>query len=77
MSVQAFYFNEYGIIHTREQWIAILQYQLETGFLKDHLDVICPNGVRLFCAQSFEQMVKDRELIYYGLVEIDDDDELD
>lgn len=74
MSVQAFYFNEYGIIHTREQWIDIFEYQLENGFLKDHLDVICPNGVRLFCAQSFEQMVKDRELIYYDLVEVDDDE---
>lgn len=31
MSAQAFYFNEYGIIHTREQWIDIFEYQLRTG----------------------------------------------
>lgn len=77
MSAQAFYFNEYGIIHTREQWIDIFEYQMKTGFLKDHLDLICPNGVRLFCAQSFEQQLKDRELFYYGIVEVDDDDEID
>ena len=63
--------------HTREQWIDIFEYQLKTGFLKNHLDVICPNGIHLFCAQSFEQQLKDRELIYYGIVEVDDDDEID
>lgn len=72
MSEQAFYFNEYGIIHTRDQWIEIFEYQMKTGFLKDHLDQVCPEGVHLFCAQSFERMVKDRELIYYGIVEVDD-----
>ena len=73
MNKQAYYHDEWGHLYTREQWIDIFEYQLTHGFLKDHLDVLCPDGVRLYCAQMFEQQLKDKELFYYGIVELCDE----
>lgn len=68
----ALYHDDVGIVQSREQWIQQIQFDLLTGFWKDHLDFIAPDGVRCTASRMFEQQLSTKLLRFYGVVAVED-----
>lgn len=68
----ALYYDDIGTVQSREQWIQQIQFDLLTGFWKDHLDFIAPDGVRCTASRMFEQQLSTKLLRFYGVVAVED-----
>lgn len=68
----ALYYDDAGTIRSRDQWIQQIQFNLLTGFWRDHLDFIAPDGVRSAASRMFEEQLSAKLFRFYGVMDIDD-----